>query len=57
MRDAKGYILLQPAKDRNIVTYVMHTELSGDIPAWVANKYIHLIPPLNTQTPLPNEVK
>jgi hypothetical protein len=44
MRDAKGYILLQPEDDHTIVTYVMHTELSGDIPPWVANKYIHLMP-------------
>lgn len=44
MRNAKGYILLQPEKGHTIVTYVMHTELSGDIPPWVANKYIHLMP-------------
>lgn len=44
MRDAKGYILLQPEKERTIVTYVMHTELGGDIPPWLANTYIHLLP-------------
>lgn len=44
MPDAKGYILLQPEKEHTIVTYVMHTELGGDIPPWLANKYIHLLP-------------
>jgi hypothetical protein len=44
MRDANGYILLQPVEDYTIVTYVMHTELGGDIPPWLANKYIHLMP-------------
>ena len=44
MYDAKGYILLQPKQDYTIVTYVMHTEFGGDIPPWLANTYIHLLP-------------
>jgi len=31
MLDANGYILLQPENEHTIVTYVMHTELSGGI--------------------------
>jgi hypothetical protein len=44
MRAANGYILLQPAEGGTVVTYVMHTDLSGDIPSWLANKYVHLMP-------------
>lgn len=44
MRYAKGYILLQPVENHTIATYVMHAELSGDIPLWLVDKYIHLMP-------------
>lgn len=44
MRDAKGYILLQAEKEHTIVTYAMHTEFGGDIPPWLVNTYIHLLP-------------
>lgn len=44
MRGANGYILLQPANEYTLVTYEMNTELSGYIPPWLANKYIHLMP-------------
>jgi len=44
MLDANGYILLQPENEHTIVTYVMHTELSGGIPPWLANKNIHRLP-------------
>ncbi len=44
MRDATGYFLLKPEEEHTIVTYVMHTNLSGDIPPWLANKYIHSLP-------------
>jgi len=44
MRGAKGYILLQEEKDQTIITYVMHAEFGGDIPPWLANSYIHLLP-------------
>jgi len=44
MRAAKGYILLQKDKEHTLVTYVMHAEFGGDIPPWLANTYIHLLP-------------
>jgi len=44
MHDANGYIVLQPVEDDTIVTYVMNIEPGGDIPPWLANQYIHLMP-------------
>ncbi len=44
MLDAKGYILLHSEKEHTKITFVMYTALSGSIPLWMANKYIHLLP-------------
>ncbi len=44
MLDANGYILLRPENEFTKVIYVMNTELSGNIPLWMANKYIHMLP-------------
>ena len=44
MSESNGWVLLQDEKTHTVVTYVMHTELGGDIPPWLANTYIHLLP-------------
>jgi hypothetical protein len=44
MRNASGYILLQPKNEHTTITYVMNMTLSGDIPPWLANKNIHQLP-------------
>lgn len=44
MKGASGYISLRPIGDKTEITYYMHSELGGDIPAWMANKYIHNLP-------------
>jgi len=56
MRGAKGYILLQKEKEQTKITYVMHAEFGGDIPPWLANTYIHLLP-LQTLSNLIERVK
>ncbi len=42
MRYSHGYILLQQKNEFMKITCVMHSKLSGNIPLWMANKYIHL---------------
>ncbi len=44
MGNARGYILLQADKEFTLITYVMHAESGGNIPPWLANAYIHLLP-------------
>lgn len=44
MEYSKGQLLLRPEKGYTEVTYVMHSELAGDIPAWLANINIHSMP-------------
>lgn len=44
MRDANGYILLERYGAQSKLTFVMHMELSGAIPPWLANKNIHFLP-------------
>jgi hypothetical protein len=42
MRYFHGHILLQQKNEFIKITCVMHSKLSGNIPLWMANKYIHL---------------
>jgi hypothetical protein len=44
MKGAHGYISLKPMGDKTEITYYMHSHLGGDIPAWMANRYIHNLP-------------
>jgi hypothetical protein len=44
MKKADGYLLLKPVANQTEITYVMHSELGGDIPAWMANQYIFELP-------------
>lgn len=44
MRDASGYILLERNGEQSKLTFVMHMELSGAIPPWLANRNIHFLP-------------
>ena len=44
MRDATGCFLLEQEGAGTKLTFVMHMDLSGDIPPWLANKNIHFLP-------------
>lgn len=44
MKDANGYILLKTIGNKTEVTYFMHSDLGGDIPLWMANKFIWNLP-------------
>lgn len=44
MKQANGYIFLKPIGNKTEITYYMHTELGGNIPVWMANKYIYNLP-------------
>ncbi len=44
MKSARGHIEVKPVGARTEVTYVMHTELGGRIPLWMANENIHEMP-------------
>ena len=44
MKEAHGYILLKPIGNKTEITYYMHSDLGGDIPVWMANKYIYNLP-------------
>jgi hypothetical protein len=44
MKGANGYILLNPAGTKTEITYYMHSELGGDIPVGIANRFIHNLP-------------
>ncbi|TXT41395.1 MAG: hypothetical protein FD135_268 [Comamonadaceae bacterium] len=44
MKKVNGYILLKPVGDATEVTYCMHSDLGGNIPAWMANQYIDNLP-------------
>lgn len=44
MKNANGYILLKPIGNKTEITYYMHTDSGGDIPIWMANKYMFNLP-------------
>jgi len=44
MKQANGYIFLKPIGNKTEITYYMHTDLGGNIPVWMANKYIYNLP-------------
>lgn len=44
MKGANGYISLKPIGDKTEIIYYMHSDIGGDIPVWMANKYIHNLP-------------
>jgi hypothetical protein len=44
MKDANGYILLKPVGSKTEITYYMHSDIGGEIPIWMANKYIDNLP-------------
>jgi hypothetical protein len=44
MKEANGYILLTPVGNKTEITYYMHSDIGGEIPVWMANKYIDNLP-------------
>ena len=44
MKEANGYILLKPVGGKTEITYYMHSDIGGEIPVWMANKYIDNLP-------------
>ncbi len=44
MKSASGHIEVRSVGTMTEVTYIMHTELGGGIPIWLANKNIHELP-------------
>ncbi len=44
MKRANGWIQVRPHQTSTTVTYVMHSELGGSVPLWMANQNIHELP-------------
>ena len=44
MKEAEGYILLQPLAAKTKVTYVFHSEPGDNVPPWLANNSIAELP-------------
>ncbi len=44
MKSAHGYLEVTPLKGATQVTFVMHSELGGRVPLWMANQNIFELP-------------